>query len=460
MTESMTPVAPLSPVKKASPRQAFQQHGLELAKKTQAPEFLAQFKQLGAENFAAQELPSSKAENWKYLNLNPLWAAPLALIDKKKGQEVKALTNQKKHVAFSKLDAIRVLLINGEYDKVETIDTAELSLCTFSKADKRQQALISEHLGAISSKAKAAQPFSDLNQALLEDGLLVEIKANQSVKKPILIEHYLDEQANSCLVATRILIVVQANSKARVIESFNGLDDAPKNLSNSVCEVYCGANSHFEHSRLQLTNESAMHLSAVHVALMKACEYRGFNLTLGSELTRNDLLVNHLEGESHCQLNGVYLPKNKQQVDFHTVLEHAKAHCTSSETFRGIINHQATATFNGRIHIHQNAQKTDARLSNKNLLLTNQATINTKPELEIYADDVVCAHGATVAKIEEESIFYLMSRGVPRIQAEILLSFGFINELFGEITDEALADELSQLIAQRFREDFSSTNEA
>lgn len=430
-----------------SPKETFQQTWIQHAGQIQPPVYLKSIQQQGLKRFSEQTLPDHKAEHWKYLNLNPLWAA-----------ELKAQVQPAKHCVapeiFHELDTLRIVLINNDLKPISTLDTPELSLCRFSQANSQQQALISQHLGE-QTHNKAQQPFADLNQALMEDGLLIEIKSNQSVSKPILIQHYLDEQAKNQILASRILVVAQAHSKARIIEVFHNQDDhLEENALNNLSQIHCATGAHLEHNRLQLTNEQTMHLCALKVNLAQHSEYRGFNLCLGSKLSRNDIQVNHLEGNSHCELDGVYLPKNQQQVDFHTSLEHAAAHCTSSETFRGIINHQAKATFNGRIHIHPGAQKTDARLSNKNLLLDNRASINTKPELEIYADDVVCAHGATVAQIDEESIFYLMSRGVSRTQAEILLSFGFINELFEKLTDQVVAEALSAMLAKRFEHDF------
>lgn len=425
-----------------SPKQQFQQHCLQQAEQQTVPEFLQGFKQAGIHAFKQQELPSRQSENWKYLNLNPVWQTTLNLATSK-------IDKDTPEPIFAQLDsAIRIQFINAKTTQFKPINEVEFSACLFSQANTAQQKLIQQHLGSACSQAQSPQPFADLNQALLEDGLLIEIKAKQNLKKPIVIEHY-NPTANT-LIATRILIIGQQDSKARIIETFSATKNNLPNLSNSICEVICNSHALIEHNRLQLTDEQAMHTSAVHINLHQHSEYKGFHFTLGSQLTRNDLLVNHLQSGAHCQLNGVFLPENQQQIDFHSCIEHQVAHCTTTEIFRGIINDKATATFNGRIHIHPDAQKTDARLSNKNLLLTNQATINTKPELEIYADDVVCAHGATVAKIDEEAIFYLMSRGIPKTQAEILLSFGFINELLEELSDHTVAATLATLIANKF----------
>lgn len=427
-----------------SPKQGFQEAWLEHAKSSQAPAYLHVFKQSGMQAFSEHQLPDRKSENWKYLNLNPIW-----LGDFKPYTHTEGSSHFKPH--FAQLDsALNIRLHNGRAHNFSSYAQAEFSACLFSQADERQQKLIQQHLGSITAQAQAAQPFADLNQALLEDGVFIEINCQQQLAAPILITHHNDAQADKCLIPSRILIVAQAGSQARVIETFSNSEGVENSLNNSVCEIHCLDNSQLEHSRLQLNCEQVMHLSAVHVALHKDSEYKGFHFTLGSQLTRNDLLVNHLQSGAHCQLNGVFLPERQQQVDFHSCIEHRVAHCTTSEVFRGIVDDQANATFNGRIHIHPDAQKTDARLSNKNLLLTNQATVNTKPELEIYADDVVCAHGATVAQINAESIFYLMSRGIARKQAEMLLSFGFINELLEELTDTSVAQELAELITQKF----------
>jgi len=178
-----------------------------------------------------------------------------------------------------------------------------------------------------------------------------------------------------------------------------------------------------------------------------------FQLALGSQLKRIDVVVHHRGKGAHCELNGVYLPCKKQHVDFHTTIEHAVPHCTTNEVFRGIISDSAKAVFNGRIHIHKDAQKTLAQLSNKNLLTSNKAEVDTKPELEIYADDVQCAHGATVAQLDSTAMHYLMTRGVSAEEARVMLSFGFINELINGVDHSAIADYVRPNLTQFFAQD-------
>ncbi len=193
-----------------------------------------------------------------------------------------------------------------------------------------------------------------------------------------------------------------------------------------------------------------MHFGGVYVDLQRDSQFESFQILLGGKIKRFDIIVNHNQAGSHCEMKGVYLPKSNQHVDIHSYIEHISANCTTDETYRGIMADQSKAVFNGRIHIHPDAQKTLANLSNKNLLLSNKAQINSKPELEIYADDVRCAHGVTVAQLDETACFYLQSRGISRQEAEVMLSFSFINELLESIPLEALRIKLRPLLAQQF----------
>jgi len=193
-----------------------------------------------------------------------------------------------------------------------------------------------------------------------------------------------------------------------------------------------------------------LHFGGVYVDLNRDSQFESYQVLLGGQVKRLDVLVNHNVGGSHCEMKGVYLPKNDQHVDIHSYIEHKAAHCTTNEVYRGIMADQSKAVFNGRIHILPDAQKTLAELSNKNLLLSDKAQINTKPELEIYADDVRCAHGATVAQLNETAKFYLRSRGISAQEADIMLSFGFINELLESIPLEPLRNKMRPLMAEQF----------
>ena len=217
-----------------------------------------------------------------------------------------------------------------------------------------------------------------------------------------------------------------------------------------LSELILTAGATLNHSRLHLESAEALHVGGLHAALERDATLNSFHVAFGGKLKRIDIVINHQGHGAHCQLDGIYLLRGQENVDYHTCIEHAVPHCTSDETFRGIVGDKASAVFNGRIHIHPDAQKTRAELSNKNLLTSATAEVNTKPELEIYADDVQCAHGATVAQLDESLLHYLRTRGIPANEALVLLSYGFINALVEKQRLESLRDYLKPLLADYF----------
>src|SRR5690606_13001706 len=219
---------------------------------------------------------------------------------------------------------------------------------------------------------------------------------------------------------------------------------------NSLSELVVGDNAELHHYRLNLEEENLLHLGGVHVNLLRNARLRGFALAQGSRLKRIDYQVNHRGPGADLNLQGIYLPRNNQMVDYHTNVQHCVPYCTTNEIFRGIIGDTAHAVFNGRIHIHPDAQKPLAELSNRNLLTSDKAEVDTKPELEIYADDVKCAHGATISQLDMTAMYYLQSRGLSATQARTMLSMGFINELLQELPQEAVRDYLQQHLQDYF----------
>ncbi len=238
--------------------------------------------------------------------------------------------------------------------------------------------------------------------------------------------------------------------KKIIVEHFISMGEAQSHFVNAVTEIVLQDNACLHHYNLHFEDERQQHIGAVHVNLGRNSRLRAFTLALGSQLTRIDYQCHHRGQGAELDLNGIYLPRNQQLVDYHTNIQHWVPYCTSHEIFRGIISDEAHAVFNGRIHIHPQAQKTLAELSNKNLLTSNKAQINTKPELEIYADDVKCAHGATVSQLNANALYYLQSRGVSRADAQVMMSFGFINELLQTVDLDTVRNYLALKLAKLF----------
>ena len=416
---------------------------LALAQHRSPLSWLSEFNERGQARFADAVIPNRKTEAWKYTSLASLTQGDFAHAAPSVDASMVTLPN------IAGIDALRLVVINGELN-IEASDAKALELIVhFADATQEQQDQINALLGTL--QGEGGHLFAQLNDANINAGLFLNIPRNQRLKQPIHICYLTtpNSEKTGFTVNTRLLVNLETSAEATVIEHYIG-DEEQNSFTNAVSEFRVGDNAKLIHYRLQLMTEGALHIGNAHIDLQRDANYEGFHLGLGTKLTRNDIVVNHNVGGSHSEMAGVYVPKNKQLIDFHTCIEHKAAHCTSNEVFRGIMNDQSKAVFNGRIQIHRDAQKTLAELSNKNLLLTNTAEINTKPELEIYADDVKCAHGATVAQLEEKAMFYLQSRGISKADAKVMLSFGFINELIDNLPHEAIGDWLRPILAHRF----------
>ncbi|MGB4247725.1 MAG: Fe-S cluster assembly protein SufD, partial [Pseudohongiellaceae bacterium] len=292
--------------------------------------------------------------------------------------------------------------------------------------------------------------FASLSNAWVQDGVLVHVPRNVVLEKPVYVVHVSTPEAEPVIANQRVLIVLEDNSQAELIEHFVSDAQQQNSFVNALTEISIAANSSLQHYRINLEQEAQIHIGGVHIDLQRDSRYSGFTIAEGSALKRIDYQINHRGNGAYASLNGVYLPRNNQLVDYHTNVEHWAPHCTTSEIFRGIIGDSARAVFNGRILIHPDAQKTLAELSNRNLLTSDKAEVDTKPELEIYADDVKCAHGATVSQLDQTAMYYLQSRGVSKTQARTMLSFGFINELLQDLPQPAVRDYLQHHLTVLF----------
>jgi Fe-S cluster assembly protein SufD len=416
----------------------FQQQALRLAAQQQPLPWLNDLRAKAQETWLASSWPTKKTERWMYTPLQSLqtnipqaWATHLV----------------EQEENFLPIDAFRLIFVNGVLD-VEASQFNSNCVVRFSSANTQQKNIIQQYLGKIVTTEQHL--FATLNNAWLEDGLLIHVAAKQKLTKPIYIVNKITATEQAVSSNQRVLIVLDEMAEAEVIEHYCS-DSSPQNgFLNAVTEIHLSKNAQLQHYRLNLEEEHARHLGAVHVDLMESSRLRAFAMALGSSLMRIDYQINHRGKAAELDLQGVYLPRNNQLVDYHTNVCHWVSHCTTREIFRGIISDSAHAVFNGRIYIHPQAQKTQADLSNKNLLTSNKAEIDTKPELEIYADDVKCAHGATVSQLNHNALYYLQSRGIPLTQAKVMLSFGFINELLEQIPQSSVRDYLTPLLAALF----------
>lgn len=435
---------------------AFQQHALMLAEQQSIDgenmRLLADLRQQGALEFEKANWPGRKTEHWKYTSLQALQAFESAVWAKGSGVSGEFISQQ-----LIPMPATRLVFVDGVLDAAAS-DAMPDGICLFSQADNVAAELITGHLGKIAGSVDAARRnlFASLNSAWTRDGLLIHVARNAVLEKPLYLVYVSSAQKNA-VSNLRTLVVLEQNANAQIVEHFLSEDNSIDNTNfvNTLTEIQLADNAQLYHVRLNLEQESAAHIGAVHVNLMRSAVFNGFALSEGSKLKRTDYQLNHCGPGASLNFDGVYLARHQQQVDYHTCIEHRAPHCTSQQVFRGIVGDKAKAVFNGRIHIFEHAQKTLAEMNNRNLLTSNTAEINTKPELEIYADDVKCAHGATISQLDETALYYLLSRGISTSQARMMLSFGFINELLSSVPIDALQNWLEIWLRNRFSEDRS-----
>ncbi len=405
-------------------------------------DWLEAFRRASLGFFQQSAFPNRKTEHYKYNNLTALQRQHFSSMVDAAEDEVALPT------LINPESSQYLVFIDGIYSQVHSkIDGYRLT--AFSETNAEQQTLILDHIGAnIESKSF----FHLLNDSLTHDGILIETEDGKA-HQPLHLVYINTSASQNKTSLTNLVVHIKQQSQATLIEHFDArLKADEKSLSNNSTQFILGKNAVLNHYRFHLEPENQLHLGHLAFWLGADAQLNTFHIGLGGELKRTDINVYHQATGSHAEIQGVYLSGARQQIDYHTNVQHQKPHCTTNEVFRGIVGGRSKAVFNGRIHIFPNAQKTLAKLSNKNLLLSKQAEVDTKPELEIYADDVQCAHGATVSQMNEDALFYLRSRGVSKEDAKLILSFGFINEVLDTVGNQEVADYLRPTLVQFFNQ--------
>jgi Fe-S cluster assembly protein SufD len=303
-----------------------------------------------------------------------------------------------------------------------------------------------QHLARHASFEKNA--FVALNTAFLSDGAYVRIARGAVVEQPVRITFITTVNAEPAAVHPRILVIAGADSQSTLVESYSG--EGPY-FTNAVTELVAGDSAVVDHYKIQVEGRGAYHVATLQAVVGRSGNFSSHSISLGGALARNDANALLSEG-SHATLNGLYIVNGEQHIDNHTAIDHAKPHATSHELYKGILDGRATAVFNGKILVRKDAQKTDSKQTNKNLVLSDDAVINTKPELQIFADDVRCTHGATIGQLDAESMFYLQSRGIGKAEARSLLTYAFAQDIVDRIKVESLRTTLETVLFEKFHE--------
>jgi Fe-S cluster assembly protein SufD len=302
-----------------------------------------------------------------------------------------------------------------------------------------------EHLG----KYAGQSAFVAINTAFLKKVAFTRVARGAIIERPIEINHLATGQAGGLLHAhPRTLIVVAPGAQCTIVETYKGEGNY---FTNAVTEIVAGEGAVVDHYKIQRESPEAFHVATMQVALGRSANFTTHNISLGGALVRNDIGVTLSEG-AEATVNGLYLVNGTEHVDNHTVIDHAKPHGTSHELYKGILDGHSSAVFNGRIIVRKDAQKTDSKQTNKNLVLSDDAVIDTKPELQILADDVRCTHGATIGQLDAEALFYMQSRGIGKAQARSLLTRAFAQDIIDRIKIPVLRAQLEKVLSEKFHE--------
>lgn len=407
--------------------------------------WLQTLRQQALATFEKVGLPGVRDEQWRYTNLRALKSNVYSLNAADPGQQI----------SLPDSNASRLVFVDGYY-------RADLS--SFTGAD--DGVLVGSLAALIEQQADMLEPwlgsclpteqhgFTALNGAYCQDGFVLVLPANTVLEDVLEVLFVNSEQAGTAsrISHTRNLIVAGANSQCKIVERHIGSGSSVY-LNNTVTEINASDNAHIDHYKLQQEAEEAFHMGGVFIKQGANANVKSHNIALSGLVTRNDINCDLLGQGGHVEMNGLVLGHGRRHVDNHTEVNHAVAHCTSDEYYKSILDDHSRSVFRGRIIVAQDAQQTNADQQNNNLLLSKDAEADTKPQLEIYADDVKCSHGATVGQLDPKSMFYLRSRGIDPASAKALLTFAFANEVIERIELEAIRKELTQIIAGQLLSD-------
>ena len=395
--------------------------------------------------FRRKGFPTRKDEEWRYTNISPLLKRNYIL--QTGGEELNK--NGIKKFLIKGLDANLIVIINGKYSELlsEIKDNGKFYVNSLKKSFTDRKELVLKHFSK--STGSIDDSFTALNIAFTDDGVFIHIPKNTVVEKPFLILNLTGSESSEILANTRNIIIAEPNSKATVIDLYHNFGNN-YSFSNAVTEVFVKENSVVKYYKIQNDGEKSHTINTVRSRIEKSAEFDTFIISWGGEILRNNL-NSILEGEgAECIMKGIYLSTGNNLIDNHTLVDHAVPHCHSNQTYKGILGGNAYGVFNGKILVRKDAQKTNAYQSNKNVLISDTASINAKPQLEIFADDVKCSHGATTGQLNPEELFYLRSRGIEKREAQKLLLNAFLDELILEIDIEPLKIYLEKLLNEKF----------
>lgn len=396
-------------------------------------------------NFEEKGFPSKKEEAWKYTSLNNLQKVDFSIFPK---QENTLEYKDIKKYFLHEIDTYKIVFVDGVYSSYLSETTHDgVDVCLMSSAFSKP--MFRQVLDVYFNKAASKEEsLTTLNTAFCKEGAYIYIPKNKMPKKPIQILHLATGNEAALMLQPRNLIVAEQNAEVQIIERHQSLTDNEV-FTNSVTEIFAGKDAIVDYYKVQNDNNHASLVDNTYISQKDSSVVRVHTFSFGGKLTRNNLNF-YQDGERiDSTLKGVTILGEKQHVDHHTLVHHAQPNCESHQDYKGIFGERSTGVFNGKIIVDKIAQKTDAFQQNNNILISDKATINSKPQLEIFADDVKCSHGCTIGQLDEEALFYLRSRGIPKKEATALMMYAFANNVLESVRIPELKVRINKIIANK-----------
>jgi Fe-S cluster assembly protein SufD len=411
------------------------------------PEWLDALRRAAIERFALTGFPTSRDEEWRFTPIAPITKAAWR---RSNGSAHDVTREDLAPFVFGHPEWTSLVFVDGAYSEALSSTMAVgrgVRVGSLSDAFKSDSPILERYLAR--QAPIESSPFTALSTAFMRDGSFLHVPRNVELARPVHMVFVSTSKAAGAVTHPRNLLVIEAGARASVIESYVTLAEGASYWTNAVTEVVAGADSWIEHTRIQRESERAYHVGLTHVEQERDSHYRSFSLAMGGALARHNLTA-RLNGENvETLMYGLYLTRGQQVVDNHTAIHHDQPNCRSWEVYKGVLDGHSRAVFNGKVFVKPEAQKTDAKQTNRNLLLSDNAKVDTKPQLEIFADDVKCTHGATVGRLDDIALFYARSRGVPSAIAQLLLTYAFAAEVTSEVVLQPVREELERLVRER-----------
>jgi len=405
-----------------------------------------QLRKEALKNFSELSFPTTKDEEWKYTSISPL----LEYNFKPSFEKSVLQKEQVSKFLFDELEHSLLVFVNGRYSKEFSVikDLPEgVEVDSIASAIKKDSPVVRKHFGKYADYK--VHIFTALSTAFVRDGAFVYVPDNKIIKDPIHILFISSSKNEKILTQPRNLFVVGKNSQVTIIEHYVTIDEGIY-FTNTVTEIIADENAIVDHIKFQEESKKAFHIAQMAVAQERTSNFASHFVSLGAELSRNEFNTRFNDEGGESTLNGLFITDGSQHFDVHTLIDHAKPYCNSHEHYKGILDGKSRGVFNGKVIVRKDAQKTNAFQENNNIILSKEALINTKPQLEIFADDVKCSHGATIGQLDNEAKFYLKSRGIGDETARAILIHAFASDVIKSVKVKPVRHYIEKILAEKF----------